>query len=86
VVAGKTGYFVFHQKIPFPTHFDQKHLENILEILLNQYMATKNPNPPKTRNLPGIKILLKFRYVVLGVFKVKKKKHLNVTPLSYVTF
>jgi ABC-type xylose transport system permease subunit len=44
-------------------------------------MATKKPiNRPKTRNPPEIKILLKLRSVVLGVFKVKKK-HLNITPL-----
>jgi hypothetical protein len=37
-------------------------------------MATKKPiNRPKTRNPPEIKILLKLRSVVLGVFKVKKK-------------
>jgi hypothetical protein len=36
-------------------------------------MATKKPiNRPKTRNPSEIKILLKLRSVVLGVFKVKK--------------
>jgi hypothetical protein len=36
-------------------------------------MATQKPtNRLKTRNPPKIKILLKLKYVVLGVFKVKK--------------
>ena len=48
-------------------------------------MATKKLNPPKTRNLPGIKILPKLRYVVLGVFKVKKK-HINVTSYNMEPF
>jgi len=52
--------------------FYSKHLENTLETLLNQSMATKNPtNLPKTWNPSETKILPKLWYVVLGVFKVK---------------
>jgi hypothetical protein len=48
--------------------------------LVNQSIATKKPtNCPKTRN-PLENILLELRYVILDVFK-GKKKHLNVTPL-----
>ena len=81
-MAGRTCSFVFfHLKSHFQSIFYPKHLENTLETLLKQSMATKKPiNRPKTRNPPEIKILLKLRSVVLGVFKVKKK-HLNITPL-----
>jgi hypothetical protein len=42
-------------------------------------MTTKKPiNHPKTRNPPEKKILLKLKFVVLGVFKVNKQ--LIVTP------
>jgi hypothetical protein len=74
-MAGRTCSFVFfHLKSHFQSIFYPKHLENTLETLLKQSMATKKPiNRPKTRNPPEIKILLKLRSVVLGVFKVKKK-------------
>jgi hypothetical protein len=74
VVAGKIGSLSFHPKSHFqPFFFYLKHLKNTLETLLNQSMATQKPtNRLKTRNPPKIKILLKLKYVVLGVFKVKK--------------
>jgi hypothetical protein len=46
------GFFVFLLKISFSTYFFcPKHLENTMEILLNQSMSIKKPiNRPKTRN------------------------------------
>jgi hypothetical protein len=50
-------------------------------------MATeKLKNCPKTQNPPETKILPELKYVVLGVFMVKKK-HLNISLLIiYGTF
>jgi hypothetical protein len=80
VVLEKWGPSFFHPKSHFQPIFDQKHLENTLETLLNQSMATKKPtNRLKTRNPPKTKILSELRFVVLGVVEVKK--HLNITPL-----
>ena len=71
----KWGPLFFTQKSHFQLCFDPKHLENILKTLLNQSMATeKLKNCPKTQNPLGIKILPELKSVVLGVFKVKKKK------------
>jgi hypothetical protein len=71
----KRGLSYFHLKILFSIHFDSKHLKNTLETLLNQFMTTKKPNiRQKTWNPPGTKILPGLRYVVLGVFYVKKTK------------
>jgi hypothetical protein len=79
VVTGKTGFLSFHPKSHFQLFFLYlKHLENTLETLLNQSMATQKPtNRFKTLNLPETKILLKLKSAILGVFKVKK--HLNIT-------
>lgn len=67
--------FFFTQKLifnPFLTK-KKKHLENTLETLLNQSMATKKPkNRLKTRNPPKTKILSELRFVLLGVVEVKK--------------
>jgi hypothetical protein len=41
---------------------------------------SKNHPKPEIQNPLGIKILPELRYVILGVFKVKKK-HRNVTLL-----
>jgi hypothetical protein len=51
-------------------------------------MATeKLKNCPKTQNPLGIKILPELKSVFFGVFKVKKKKNLNISPLViYGTF
>jgi len=55
MVAEKTGSVVFYPKNLFSIHFDLKRLENIIETLLNQYIATKKAkkspkNPKSTRN------------------------------------
>ena len=56
----KNLVFVFSPKISFSIYFDLKNLENILEILLNQSMATQKPiNRLKTWNPPEIKIARK---------------------------
>jgi len=81
--AGKTGSFFFHPKSHFQPIFYQKHLENTLETLLNQSMATKKPtNRLKTWNPPKTKIPSELRFVVLGAVEVKK--NLNVTPSHHM--
>jgi hypothetical protein len=86
MVGGKTGSFVFFTQYSFLSHFDLRHLEKTIKTLLSQSMVSKNPiNRSKTRNSPEIKKNPKLRYVVLGVFK-GKKKHLNVTSLIIWNF
>jgi hypothetical protein len=66
------------QKSHFHPTFGPKYLENTLETVLNQFIATKKPkNLPKPWNPPGTKILPELRSIILGVCKVKKKKHLT---------
>jgi hypothetical protein len=69
------------QKSHFHPTFGPKYLENTLETVLNQFIATKKPkNLPKPWNPPGTKILPELRSIILGVCKVKKK---NILHNSY---
>jgi len=70
----KQGPLFFSSKISFSTYFllkiPRKHLRNIVKPIHGH----QNANIP-SQNPLETKILSKLRYVVLGVFKVKKPKH-----------
>jgi hypothetical protein len=68
----------FSPKISFSIHFDPRHLKNPRDLVKPIYDHKRPINRSKTWNPPGTKIIIEFRYVVLGVFKVKK--HLKVPP------
>jgi hypothetical protein len=57
-------------KIEFATNIYPKHLENIIDNLINPFMTSKNHH--KTRNQPETKNLTKIKYVFLGGFTVNK--------------
>jgi len=74
-------------KIKFSTNIYPKHLENIIDNLINSFMTSKNH--PKTRINPKQKNLTKIRYVFLGGFTVNKLlmwapliKRSNLTQIS----
>jgi hypothetical protein len=75
----KTRSFVSSPKISFSTHFwpetPRKHHIDLVKPIHDHQKANKPPQNPKST---WKKILLKLKFVVLGVFKVNK--HLIVTP------
>jgi len=81
----KWGLLFFHPKSHLTYFFilkiPRKHLRDIVKPIHGHQKPTIRP---KTQNPLETKILSKLRYVVLGVFKIKKKKNLNKTPLHYM--
>ena len=54
-------------KVPIKFIFDQKHLKNTIETLLNQSLTSKNIKKP-TQSQKSFQIQICF----LGIFKIKK--------------
>jgi hypothetical protein len=54
-------------KVPIKLIFDQKHLKNTIETLLNQSLTSKNIKKP-TQSQKSFQIQICF----LGIFKIKK--------------
>jgi len=74
MIVGKTRLLPFQPKNLFLTFFFyQKHIENIIETLVNQYMAQKMQKiTPKSIINSVTKNLSKLKYIFLDVFKVRK--------------
>ena len=66
-IAIRVIYLVIFNEFLYQNKFIiEKHIKFVIEI-------DTHTNYPKTRNPPKTKIIPEFRYVILGVFKVKKK-------------
>jgi len=72
-IATRVIYLVIFNEFLYQNKFEiEKHIKFVIE-------TDTHTNRPKTRNPPKTKIIPELKYVVLCVFKVKKK-HLNVAP------